>query len=110
MRRVAVVVAVVVILVRSASAAAEPTGPSTVTGSPVAYRPPVGGPIVDPFRPPPHPGAKGNRGVDYQTVPGAPVGAAADGEVVFAGAVGGSLHVVVLHGDGIRTSLSLIHI
>ncbi|MDQ6798965.1 MAG: M23 family metallopeptidase [Actinomycetota bacterium] len=66
------------------------------------------GPIVDPFRPPPHPGAAGNRGIDYETVPGHPVGAAADGEVVFAGPVGGSLHVVVLHADGIRTSYSFL--
>ncbi len=34
--------------------------------------------------------------------------AAADGEVVFAGAVGGSLHVVVLHADGVRTSYSFL--
>ncbi|MBV8386955.1 MAG: M23 family metallopeptidase, partial [Acidimicrobiia bacterium] len=42
--------------------------------------------------------------MDYATAPGTEVRAAADGEVVFAGQVGGTLHVVVLHGDGIRTS------
>src|SRR4051812_42369634 len=75
----------------------------------VTYQPPVDdAPITDPFRPPPEPWAAGNRGVDYGTEPGAPVRAAAAGEVVFAGPVGGSLHVVVLHEDGIRTSYSFL--
>jgi len=104
----AVVVAVAVVLVRLAPAAADPTVPSTGSPRPVAYRPPVPGPIVDPFRPPPHTGAAGNRGVDYRTTPGGPVGASADGDVVFAGDVGGSLHVVVLHADGVRTSYSFL--
>jgi len=104
----AVVLAVAVVLVRSAPAAADPAVPSAAPPRAVAYRPPVPGPIVDPFRPPSHVGAAGNRGVDYQTTPGDPVGSAADGEVVFAGAVGGSLHVVVLHADGVRTSYSFL--
>ena len=41
-------------------------------------------------------------------MPGTRVGAAADGAVVFAGMVGGSLHVVVRHADGIRTSYSFL--
>jgi murein DD-endopeptidase MepM/ murein hydrolase activator NlpD len=108
MRRVAAVVAVAVVLVGSAHAAADPAFPSPPAPGAVSYRPPVAGPIVDPFRPPPHTGAAGNRGVDYQTTPGTPVDAAADGEVVFAGAVGGTLHVVVLHADGVRTSYSFL--
>ena len=72
------------------------------------YQPPVSGPVVDRFRPPPAPWAAGNRGIDYATAPGAPVRAAADGVVVFAGKVGGSLHVVVLHADGVRTSYSFL--
>jgi len=36
------------------------------------------------------------------------VRAAADGEVTFAGQVGGSHHVVVLHADGLRTSYSFL--
>jgi murein DD-endopeptidase MepM/ murein hydrolase activator NlpD len=74
----------------------------------VPYRPPVDAPIVDHFRPPPAPWAAGNRGLEYRTRPGSPVRAAADGEVVFSGAVGGALHVVVLHADGIRTSYSFL--
>ena len=104
MRRLAVAVAVVAVLalVRSAPAAADPSAPRP------AYRPPVGAAIVDPFRPPPNPFGPGNRGVDYATEPGSAVGAAGDGEVVFAGAVAGGLHVVVLHPDGIRTSYSFL--
>jgi hypothetical protein len=75
---------------------------------PVTYRAPVDGPITDHFRPPADEYGPGNRGVDYQTANGAPVRAAAGGEVVFAGAVGNSLHVVVLHADGIRTSYSFL--
>ncbi len=74
----------------------------------VPYQPPVDAPVVDVFRPPPSPFGAGNRGVDYRTAPDTPVGAAASGEVVFAGPVGGRLHVVVLHADGLRTSYSFL--
>jgi hypothetical protein len=73
-----------------------------------AYSPPVDEEVVDPFRPPPTPYAAGNRGIDYGTTPGEAVRAAADGTVVFAGNVGLSRHVVVLHADGIRTSYSFL--
>src|SRR3954470_13733099 len=72
------------------------------------YQPPVAAPVADPFRPPSSPYGPGNRGIDYATAPGTEVSASADGEVVFAGQVGGTLHVVVLHGDGIRTSYSFL--
>jgi hypothetical protein len=74
----------------------------------VEYRPPVDGAVVDPFRAPAHDYAAGNRGVDFAAAPGEAVHAAADGEVVFAGQVGGTLHVVVLHGDGLRSSVSFL--
>jgi murein DD-endopeptidase MepM/ murein hydrolase activator NlpD len=75
----------------------------------VTYRPPVDAvAVVDPFRPPTTPYGPGNVGVDYGTTPGQPVHAAAAGEVVFAGPVGTSRHVVVLHQDGIRTSYSFL--
>jgi hypothetical protein len=82
--------------------------PAPAAADPVAYRPPVPGPVIDPYRPPGNPYGPGNRGIDYATTPGEPVGAAADGEVTFAGSVAGGLHVVVLHADGIRTSLSFL--
>ena len=77
----------------SARAAAEPTGN-------VVYQPPVDAPVTDVFRPPAQRWSAGNRGVDYGTTEGQVVRAAAPGQVVFAGQVGGSLHVVVLHADG----------
>src|SRR5437588_3646311 len=72
------------------------------------YQPPVAAPVADPFRAPLSPYGAGNRGIDYATAPGTEVRASADGEVVFAGQVGGTLHVVVLHADGIRTSYSFL--
>lgn len=74
----------------------------------VAYRAPVPGPIIDPYRPPSNRYGPGNRGVDFATTPGEEVVAPAEGEVTFAGAVGSGLHVVLLHADGIRTSLSFL--
>jgi murein DD-endopeptidase MepM/ murein hydrolase activator NlpD len=79
-----------------------------VGGEAVEYRPPVDAPVTDPFRPPPQPWLPGNRGVEYATVPGTPVRAAGRGEVTFAGAVGGDLHVTVTHPDGVRTSYSFL--
>lgn len=88
---------------------------SAATMSPVgaeppdpAYLPPVDAPISDPFRPPAGPYGPGNRGLEYDTAPGAEVRAAADGEVTFAGLVAGSRHVTVLHPDGLRTSYSFL--
>ena len=78
------------------------------TGGLVRYQPPVAGPVVDVFRAPPHRYGPGNRGIDLATAPGAPVRAAADGIVVFAGQVGGSHHVTVLHPDGLRTTVSFL--
>jgi len=50
----------------------------------------------------------GNRGIDYGTSAGAQIGAAAAGRVIFAGQVGGTLHVTVEHADGLRTSYSFL--
>lgn len=73
-----------------------------------AYRPPVEAVLTDTFRPPAAPYGAGNRGVEYATTADQPVAAAADGEVVFAGRIGTSSHVTVLHDDGIRTSYSFL--
>ncbi len=74
----------------------------------VSYRPPVRAPITDRFRPPADRYGAGNRGIDYDTDPGAAVTVSAGGEVVFAGAVALDRHVVVLHADGLRTSYSFL--
>jgi hypothetical protein len=72
----------------------------------VVYRPPVDAPIIDPFRAPTSPYGPGNRGVDYGTAPDTVVRASASGVVLFAGPVGGRLHVTIGHADGRRTSYS----
>ncbi len=74
----------------------------------IVHLPPVDAPVVDPFRPPAGPYGPGNRGLEYAPPPGTPVRASAAGTVVFAGAVAGTLHVTVRHGDGVRTSYSFL--
>jgi hypothetical protein len=93
---VAVLVAIIALLV-SAPAAAEP--------SPVAYQPPVDARVIDPYRAPPGPYAAGNRGIEYATAPGAPVLAAGDGTVSFAGVVAQQQWVALTHADGLRTTV-----
>ena len=68
------------------------------------YRPPVDAPVVDGFRLPNGPYGAGNRGLEYDTVPGQAVRAIGDGLVVFAGPVAGVRYVTVLHPDGLRSS------
>ncbi|MGD9796571.1 MAG: peptidoglycan DD-metalloendopeptidase family protein [Acidimicrobiia bacterium] len=103
LRVVLVVVVVVLQLGRGAAPAGGAEGPE-----PVRYTAPVPGPVVDPWRGPATPFGSGNRGVDLAADPGDAVRAAADGEVVFAGAVGGSHHVVLLHPDGLRTTYAFL--
>lgn len=88
--------------------AASGVAPAGAEEGVVVYRPPVDAPVIDRFRPPLHDYGPGNRGIDYATEPGMPVGAAGAGVVTFAGRVGDSLHVVVLHDDGVRTSYSFL--
>lgn len=72
------------------------------------FRPPADGPVTDPYRPPSDTYGPGNRGIEYGTEPGDVVRAAADGTVVFAGPVAGSLHVTVDHGGGVVSSYSYL--
>ena len=81
---------------------------ASATSASVEYQPPSDAEIVDHFRPPPKPWMAGNRGIDYGTRAGAQIGAAAAGRVIFAGQVGGTLHVTVEHADGLRTSYSFL--
>jgi len=99
-----------IFIVAALLAAATFAAPAAAEADPptVVYQPPVPGPVIDPFRPPASPYGPGNRGIEYATEPGEAVVAPADGLVTFAGPVGGTLHVVVLHADGIRTSMSFL--
>ncbi len=70
---------------------------------------PAAGVVLDPFRPPAHVGAPGNRGWEMGTAALAVVHAAAAGVVHFSGPVGGRLHVSIAHCDGTRTTYSFLH-
>lgn len=101
---VAVLLVVAILVPTTSPAAAAGSEP----GVPFGYRPPVDAEVVDPFRPPADRYGPGNRGIDYATEPDTLVTAAGRGVVAFAGPVGGSLHVTVLHPDGIRTTYSFL--
>lgn len=103
MRRVGAVLLATVVVAATVVAT-----PASAAGEEPRYRPPVDAPVVDPFRPPASTYGSGNRGLTYDLPPGTEVRASAAGEVVFAGSVGGTLHVTVLHGDGLRTSYSFL--
>lgn len=87
------------------TAAALPATPATADDS---WSPPVPGAVVRGYREPLAQFASGHRGVDFVAPSGTPVRAANDGRVTFAGDVSGSLHVVVEHAGGIRTSYSFL--
>ena len=72
------------------------------------WSPPVAGRVLRPFAEPIATYAAGHRGVDFAAPPGTPARAANDGTVAFAGDVAGSLHVVIAHAGGIRTSYSFL--
>ena len=95
------------LVVLPASAAADP-----VTATPVAavpgglWGPPLAGDltVTRPFDRLPHRYAAGHRGADLQGLPRAPVLAAGDGVVVFAGMVAGRPVVSIDHPGGLRTT------
>ncbi|PFG38492.1 peptidase M23-like protein [Georgenia soli] len=66
------------------------------TGDPAA--------VVRAFDGPPSPWARGHRGVDLELAVGAPVLAAADGVVAFAGTVVDRPVISIDHADGVRTT------
>lgn len=72
----------------------------------VLYEPPVVAEVFDPFRPPAHIGAPGNRGLEYANSQGLIVAAAASGSVSFAGPVAGRNVITIEHADGVRTTYS----
>lgn len=107
-RRVGIVLLIALVVCAFATpAAALPADPQAA--APGGYLSPVAaGVVIDHFRPPAGPYAAGNRGVDERTPAGSLVRASAAGRVVFAGQVAGSLHVTVLHADGLRTTYSFL--
>ncbi len=82
--------------------------PPPAAATEVALRPPTDASVLDPFRPPDGRYGAGNRGIEYATAPGATVMAAGAGVVIFAGPVGGGLHVTVDHGGGLLSTYSFV--
>jgi peptidase M23-like protein len=72
------------------------------------WRPPVDGAIARGFEPPATQYGSGHLGVDYRVARDSAVRAAGPGVVAFAGVVGGAVHVVVAHSNGLRTSYSFL--
>ena len=72
------------------------------------WTPPVEAPIIDSFRPPASRFGAGNRGIEYDTVEGQSVRAVDRGRVAFVGAVGNARHVVIDHGDGLRSTYAFV--
>ena len=69
---------------------------------------PVDAAVSDPFRAPQTRFGAGNRGLEYATSGGEIVRAVDAGTVVFAGVVGKQRHVVVEHGDGLRSTYAFV--
>ena len=80
--------------------------PGPPLGQVALWSAPLGGPVrVDrPFEAPPHAYGPGHRGVDLAGPTGAPVLAAGDGVVAFAGMVAGRPVVSIDHAGGLRTT------
>jgi hypothetical protein len=83
---------------------APPGAPAGGADQAVRYELPIPGAVLRGFTAPEHPYAPGHRGVDLAARAGAPVRAAAGGEVTFAGTVARARWVTIRHRDGIRTS------
>jgi len=98
-------VALVVVALASAHLVIPPSNARAAGGE---WIPPVPGKVVAPFSEPLSRFGAGHRGVDFAAPPGSGVSASNDGTVTFAGDVAGSLHVVIAHGNGIRTSYSFL--
>src|SRR5215218_162857 len=97
---------IVVLLVCAGVVAPAPATAEPVRAAATALwvRPLPSGPVARPFQPPPSPYAAGHRGVDLAGAPRAPVSAAGDGVVVFAGMVAGRPVVSIDHAGGLRTT------
>ena len=77
---------------------------------PTCYLPPVTARIVVPFEAPACPYCPGQRGLEYELVPGSTVRAAASGLVTFAGVVVGVRYVVVRHDDGTSATYGMLDV
>ncbi|MFT4989444.1 MAG: murein DD-endopeptidase MepM/ murein hydrolase activator NlpD [Acidimicrobiales bacterium] len=96
-----VIVAVLASLLLTSGSA---TAQAPLVRESVYYAAPLPTQVIDPFRPPAHIGAEGNRGLEYGTSDNQVVAVAASGYVLFAGPVAGRKAISVVHADGVRTT------
>ncbi len=99
----AIVVVIGAVVLPSAPATSQELEESS-TRALVFYTAPMLTEVVDPFRPPAHVGAPGNRGLEYGDSDQQVVAAAASGYVLFAGPVAGRDAITIQHDDGVRTT------
>ncbi len=98
--------AVVMVVTVVACLGGEARPVAALPDDPWPYQWPVDSAVADWFRPPATPWGRGNRGLEFATVPGEPVRSAGSGRVVFAGRIGLSWYVTVAHPDRLRVSYS----
>ena len=65
-------------------------------------------PIIDGFRSPENRYSSGNRGLEYDIESGTAVSAVDDGRVTFVGRIGAARHVVVDHGEGLKSTYAFV--
>jgi murein DD-endopeptidase MepM/ murein hydrolase activator NlpD len=104
----AIAVSLLALPAAGALGAAVQSDPSLPAPAPASYSWPVVGPVIRGFEQPTGPYGAGHRGIDIGAHAGAPVRAAADGIVAFAGRVAGDLHVSIDHPDGVRTTYAFL--
>lgn len=102
----AVLTALTVAVLAPAPSTADPPAPGAGRPSVGAWTSPVAGTpaVTRPFEPPASAYGPGHRGADLAGAPGAPVLAAGDGVVVFAGMVAGRPVISIDHAGGLRTT------
>jgi murein DD-endopeptidase MepM/ murein hydrolase activator NlpD len=98
----------IMVLALLAACPAMPVGAQTAMCPAERWSAPVDGIVIDHFRAPPHVGARGNRGWEYSTEPGARVSAVGAGVVSFAGSIGRHHFVSIVHCGGLRTTYSFL--
>ena len=86
----------------SLAAVVGPGTTPTATAAPPCWFPPVEGTVTDPFRQPPCPWCRGNRGIEFGVGDDVVVRAAAGGRVEFVGSVADVRYVVVRLRSGWR--------
>jgi murein DD-endopeptidase MepM/ murein hydrolase activator NlpD len=106
MRRGPWIILALAVLTSASIAGTVPAASAASAASAGAWTWPVVGPVIQTFDPPNIPYGSGHRGIDIAAAVGTMVVAPADGNVTFAGPVGGYLFVTIDHGGGLSSTYS----